>query len=197
MKFRFLIPILFVVLLSACSSDDIYLEKSIFIEDPEVPGLPIYSESGYNTFGVRYDRDAITNNSSDYPLTVIVKNGKTSFLFKGKKESYREFNLTLTLNDFLPDDEYDLLNLNGRVINLEGDNVELKIEEEGNEKSIEILSGKFEFKKAQNLTVDEEDKGVILSGIFEFKALIDNEAVAFSYGRFDVIIAYSNFFVLD
>ncbi len=197
MKFKFTVILIMLVVVSACSNDDLYLEESVFIEDPEVPGLPIYSEYGYNTFGVRYDRDVITNNYSDYPLKVIVDNGVTNFMFKGITESYDSFNINLVLTDFLPQDEYDLLELNGKVIDLEGNDVVLEIEEGDIERSIEILSGEFEFKKIQNLKVDEVDSGVILSGVFEFKVLLDDEPVAFSYGRFDVIVSYSNFFVLD
>ncbi len=196
MKIKYILFVLVTALLHSCSSDDLYFEESIFIEDPEVPGLPIYSELGYNTFGVRCDRENITNNDSDYPLTVIVEGGETSFILKGEK-SYTEYDITLILNDYLPEDEYSLLDLDSKVIDLEGDNVDVEIVEDGTVKTLEILSGSFEFSKVQNLFVDEENKGVILSGVFEFKALVDNEPTAFSYGRFDVIVGYSNFFVLE
>ncbi len=197
MKIKYIFFAFILSFLYSCSSDDLYLEESIFIEDPEVPGLPIYSEYGYNTFGVRYDRVNITNNDDEYPLTVIVENGETSFVFKGEKDYYTDYEISFILNDFLPEDEYDLLNLDGKVIDLEGSNVEVTIEEDGVLKNLEILSGQFEFAKAQNLFVDDVNKGVILSGVFEFKALVNGEPAAFSYGRYDVIIAYSNFFVLD
>ncbi len=197
MKYLFPVILLMLVYASSCTDDDLYLEESVFVEDPEVPGLPIYSEYGYNTFGVRYDRDVVTNNTTDYPLKVIVSSGKCSFNFSGRKDYYEDFNIKLTLDNFLPEDEYDLLDLNGQVIDLNGEHVEVAIEDNGRDESIEILTGQFVFKKAQRLTVDEAESGVILSGVFEFKALVDEEPVAFSYGRFDVIISYSNFFVLN
>jgi hypothetical protein len=57
-----------------------------------------------------------------------------------------------------------------------------------------ILSGELTFKRAQNLLVDEKQVEVILSGYFEFKALIDNEPVTISNGRFDVGISPDNFY---
>jgi len=197
MKLKYILLALLIAILNSCSNDDLYLEESIFIEDPEVPELPIYSELGYNTFGVRCDRETITNNDYDYPLTVVVEDGKTYFVFKGEKNNYTEYDFSIVLNDFLPSDEYDLLNLDDTSINLDGDNVELIIKESGDLKSVEVLSGEFKFSKAQYLLVDEVNKGVILSGVFEFKALVDGEPSAFSYGRFDVIVGYSNFFVLN
>ncbi|MCW3789565.1 hypothetical protein [Plebeiibacterium sediminum] len=196
---KYIYPILFLLLvvLAGCSDDDLYLEESVFIEDPEVPGLPIYSEYGYNTFGVRYDRDVITNNTADYPLKVIVSDGSCSFNFNGRKDYYNDFNITLKLDNYLPNDEYDLLDLNNQVIDLTGEQVDVEIEDNGKEESVEILNGQFTFKKVQRLTVDEVESGVILSGVFDFKAIINGEPVAFSYGRFDVIISYSNFFVLN
>ncbi len=197
MKYIYPILLLVLVFVSSCTNDDLYLEESVFVEDPEVPGLPIYSEYGYNTFGVRYDRDVVTNNTTDYPLKVIVSNGECSFNFNGRKDYYEDFNIKLILDNFFPEDEYDLLDLNGQEIDLRDEHVKLEIEDKGSDRDVEILSGKFTFKKTQQLTVDEVESGVILSGLFEFKALIDGEPVAFSYGRFDVIISYSNFFVLN
>jgi len=56
MKKYIIFPIFVLIissLLVSCSRDsDFYLQQSIFIEDPLNPGLPIYSEWGYNTFGV-------------------------------------------------------------------------------------------------------------------------------------------------
>ena len=41
---------------------------------------------------------------------------------------------------------------------------------------------------------DNEPIEVILSGVFEFQALINNEPVSMSLGRFDVGVGQSNFY---
>ena len=46
------------VIATGCSYDfDYRISNSVFIEDDEKPGLPIYSEKGYNSFGVYWGLD--------------------------------------------------------------------------------------------------------------------------------------------
>ena len=42
--------------------------------------------------------------------------------------------------------------------------------------------------------VDKQQYEIILSGVFDFQALINNEPTSISMGRFDVGIANDNFF---
>ncbi|MCW3804412.1 hypothetical protein [Plebeiibacterium marinum] len=180
----------------ACTTDELYLEDSIVISDPEIPSLPIYSELGYNTFGVRYNRESITGNSYDYPLTVMVENGATSLIFKGSQSYSNKFTFTFKLSEAMASREA-LLTLGGKKYNLDSDNIAVSLVENNEEKSLEIISGEFEIKNAQKMLVDDEEKGVILSGVFQFQAKVDGEPASFSYGRFDVVIGYSNFYNLD
>ncbi len=192
------ITIIFILIgFISCDNDDLYIEESIFISDPEVSGLPIYSEMGYNTFGVRYERDFIIQDDKSYPLKIVAENNTTSFIFSGRNGYYEEFNFTLHIHDYKPADLEDLLNLNQTTIDLSSGSADIEIKENDISLDVEIISGEFEIVKARKLMVDEDEKGVILSGVFQFKVFIDGIPVAFSLGRYDTLIAYSNFFVLD
>ena len=48
--------------------------------------------------------------------------------------------------------------------------------------------------RAQHLLVDEVPQEVILSGVFEFQAMVNGMPVTVSEGRFDVGVDESNFF---
>ncbi len=187
----------FLIILASCSVEDLYIEESVFIPDPEIPGLPIYSEMGYNTFGVRYDRELITHSNSKYPLKIVVDNNVTSFIFNGERGWSNNFRLIFKINNYLPSSLEELLNLDQTTFNLDPNNVEIEINDNNSSWDVEIISGEFEIIKARKLRVDEEDKGVILSGVFQFKAFVDGIPVAFSLGRYDTLIGYSNFFVLN
>ena len=188
---------LLVFVFTSCTVEDLYIEESVFIPDPEIPGLPIYSEMGYNTFGVRYERELITQKSGSYPLKIFVKNNVTSFVFTGRSDWLHDYEITIKMSDYLPEDIDDLLDLNQTTYDLKAKSIEVDLEYNNSSKDIEIISGEFEVKKAQRLKVDGEEKGIILSGVFQFKAYVDDVPVAFSLGRYDVLLGYSNFFVLD
>ncbi len=188
---------IFLIVLASCSIEDLYIEESVFIPDPEIPGLPIYSEMGYNTFGVRYDRDLITQSNSMYPLKIVVENNATSFIFNGERGWSNNFRLIFKISNYLPSSLEELLNLDQTTFNLDSNNIEIEIDDNNSSVDVEIISGEFEIIKARKLRVDEDDKGVILSGVFQFKAFIDGVPVAFSLGRYDTLIGYSNFFVLN
>ncbi len=198
MKYRFFILSLSAILLVNCSDDyeaSYYLDDSIFIPDPEIPGLPIYSEQGCNTFGVRLDRENILYDPGNYPLKVIVKNDTSSFIFDGHS-SYSDYKITFLIDDLSPTEESGLMELDQVAYDLESDNISIEIQDCGETIQPEIISGGLNFKRVQNLYVDDVYKGVILSGIFNFKVIIDGTPFAFSDGRFDVIVGYSNFYVL-
>ena len=59
-------------MVASCSSADFELSKTVFVEDVDYPGLPIYSEWGYNTFGAYIDRSVFTSNSYELPTKIIV-----------------------------------------------------------------------------------------------------------------------------
>ena len=67
------VAILFLIITASCEKlEDFSLSGTIFIEDPYYPGLPIYSEWGYNTFGAYIDRKPFISTSDDLPIKVIV-----------------------------------------------------------------------------------------------------------------------------
>jgi len=58
-----------------------------------------------------------------------------------------------------------------------------------------ILSKELYFKRICNLFINAEQVEVNISGYFDFKALINNEPVTISDGRFDVGIDDDNFYI--
>ena len=64
--------ILFTLLLACEKAEDYSLSQTIFIEDSYYPGLPIYSEWGYNTFGAYIDRKPFISTDYDLPVKIIV-----------------------------------------------------------------------------------------------------------------------------
>jgi hypothetical protein len=199
MKKIFIVGIVSVLL--ACS-DDAELRRSVFIPDPDAPGLPKYSEWGYNTFGAFYNRETIVSNDYQVPVQVIQQFNTTVFQFRGQKGSnyyWSEdfFEIKLTIQDFQPANYQDLMSLHGQVIDLADERYSISIEDAYSTYDVELLSGTFEFKRAQHLLVDGEPEEVILSGVFEFQAMIDGEPVSISEGRFDVGVGSYNFFVYD
>lgn len=187
------------LLLTGClffgCDDDSALENSIYVHDAENPGLPEYSELGYNTFGAYYDRQPFSS-SSIVPVKVIVTEGVTSFALNGWMANH-EMSITVQMSDFLPADYTDLIELHDTSLDLEDEDLTVIIEEDGVEQEAEILNGTFHFKRTQNLYVDKELYGVVLSGTFEFQAIVDGEPITVSKGRFDVSVNENNFYVID
>jgi len=185
-----------VFILLACS-DESELKRSVFINDPDAPGLPKYSEWGYNTFGAYYNRDIVVSNDYEVPVQVIQQTNATTFQFKGQKGSNYWgdfFSIILTIQDFNPSSYQDLMALHQTVIDLTDDRYSVSITDATSTRSIQLLNGTFEIKRAQFLLVDGDPEEVILSGVFEFQAIIDGEPVSISEGRFDVGVGSYNFF---
>ena len=44
--------------------------NSVYIEDADIPGMPAYTEWGYNTFGAFYGRDLFTYTDKEVPLVI-------------------------------------------------------------------------------------------------------------------------------
>jgi hypothetical protein len=176
------------------------LKKSIFFQDPNFPGLPEYSEWGYNTFGVYYDRNPFTSNSEVEPLKVIYNNNKTSFVFTGNAAPGAvyygyPFTMTFTIMGYKPKNYGDLATLNDTTFALT-DAIHEIIISDGHQltDTLEVLEGEFQIKRAQYLLVDKKPTEVILSGVFGFKAISKGGPVTFSEGRFDLGIGPDNFY---
>ena len=199
-----LIYIIISFIITSCT-DDYDLEKSVFIYDSEYKNLPEYSEWGYNTFGAYYDRKVFVSNDSEIPLKIISTNNSTSFIFKGQlnnqsssyySSGYYDADMTmkLTLNNYSVLTYNQLIELNDSIINLNSSDCAITLIIDNDTLPTTILNGEFEFKKVQNLLVDNEPIEVILSGLFDFQVLIGDEPTSISNGRFDIGIGESNFY---
>jgi hypothetical protein len=185
--------ILGTVVLGCDKMDDFRLTETIFIEDPYAPGLPVYSEWGYNTFGAYIDRKVFISTSYDLPAKIIVNGDILHLILRGRMGS-EDVDLKFSIKGYSPATNLDLTELDDTVINLKGTghSVTLKI---GKETSVlQLIEGDLMIKKVQRLYVDEELSRTIMSGYFNFKTFFGDEPVAISFGRFDLGIGYENFY---
>lgn len=193
----FLMPVL---IIAGCSKE-IELQKSVFQPDEELADLPAYSEWGYNTFGAYYDRSVFISDNQQIPVKVISTDGKMSFRLHGHLEQYADYysdhkdmKVTFVLDGFSPGSYSDMLQLHERIFDLQSPEISVVITIDETEIIANIINGAIQFKRAQMLFVDREPAEVILSGYFDFQALVNDEPVTFSNGRFDLGIGVSNFF---
>jgi hypothetical protein len=185
--------ILVLIIASSCELEDFFLSETIFIEDPYYPGLPIYSEWGYNTFGAYIDRKPFISTSGDLPIKVIVNSDTVNMIFRGRMGS-SNVDLKFSIKGFAPQTFYDLTELDNTTFNLKeiGRDVTLKI---GNEiTELDLIEGEFVIKRVQRLYVDEELSRTIMSGYFNLKTFLNNEPISISQGRYDLGIGYENFY---
>ena len=68
--------------MASCSMDDVELSRSVFIPDRTSPGLPEYSEWGYNTFGAYIDRVPFVSGEEE-PAKIYVNSDTLHFFLKG------------------------------------------------------------------------------------------------------------------
>lgn len=196
MKHIFLISLFAAALtiFSGCSkSDEFDLSETIFIEDSYYPGLPIYSEWGYNTFGAYIDRSTFVSNTSDLPVKIYVNHDTLNFILRGRMGGESAV-LTFSIKGYSPATNYDLVMLDSTIINLKdpGRSATLKI---GNQTTaLTIMEGEIHFKRVQRLILDNEPTRTIMSGYFQLKTFLNGEPAAISNGRFDLGIGYGNFF---
>jgi hypothetical protein len=191
----------------ACSNE-VELRKSVFIPDPDAMPLPQYSEWGYNTFGIYYDRQGFISDERQVPVKVINDQGVTSFVFSGQLVPYSNYyssyysshgdwyTITIDIPGLDPAVYADLVSLHNTTFDLTSPGCKIEITREGEVYDVKVQEGKFEIKRAQHLLVDDDPEEVILSGIFEFRAIVNSAATTFSNGRFDVGIGNYNFYKL-
>lgn len=208
MKRLFIILPILVVLFTSCDKNN-ELDESVFIHDDDDPELPIYSEWGYNTFGNYFDRDVFISDEDDIPFKVRVDNNGFAFYFDGQlipdydddcdcddddDRKTEDMRMVFIISDFKPDDYKDLLVLHDTLFDLTDDNCKVFLSTGFIDDTLEIMSGELYFKRAQNLIVDKVEEEVILSGTYEFKAIIDGEPVTIKDGRFDAGIGDDVFY---
>ena len=79
------VMLLATVIFASCSrGDDYMISQSVFIEDETNPGLPVYSEWGYNSFGAYWDRAAFVSERYNVPTKIVVENDSCYWLFNGR-----------------------------------------------------------------------------------------------------------------
>jgi len=194
-------PITMLLITAACS-DETELKKSVFIPDDVYSDLPAYTEWGYNTFGAYYDMIPFISTESGVPAKMINTGGKTSFLLKGHMSQgyyyYYDYNnetsLIFDFYSFDPQVYTDLISLDNLTVDLTSSTCRVRVLSDTANYDLNILNGEIVFKRAQNLLVDKKMVEVILSGTFEFQALINDEPISVTLGRFDVGIGKDNFY---
>lgn len=177
----------------SCESSDLELSKSVFIEDDDYPGLPEYSEWGYNTFGMYIDRGVFVSSENVFPVKIIVNPDTFNITFNGSYKS-GQASLRISLIGYAPTDYPELIELNDSVIDLKASNCIVSLKYAGETTVLNIIGGSLTFKRVQNLYIDKEFAKTILSGRIEFKTFMDNEPVAITNGRFDLGVGYENFY---
>jgi hypothetical protein len=197
MKKQFIILSALIILIAGGCSKDNELKKSVFIPDKDYPDLPAYSEWGYNTFGFYYDREAYTSNDMTVPAKIIVNETLMTFTLNGGYvgSDYDNVTLTFKISGYMLEKYSDLLQFNHVIIDLTNPAVQVWIKFSSYDNLASILRGELIFQRVQNLLVDKKQNEVILSGFFEFQALINSEPITVSDGRFDVGIGPDNFYV--
>jgi hypothetical protein len=187
------------LLLLACGCThgfDYRLSNSVFIEDIENPRLPIYSERGYNSFGVYWGLSPFTTEQLHDPSIIVVENDTCHIHFSGVIAD-QAYTLMISIPDYLPHSFNDLLSLDGTDFNLSEQGAVISLLSYRRAKVLEIIEGTFSIQRVQNLYVDKSLHSVVLSGTFSFKALLDEIPTTFSKGRFDMRFGDENFYFLQ
>lgn len=193
LKVIYLIVISFLVLTSCQKMEDISLSQTVFIEDPYYPGLPIYSEWGYNTFGAYIDRKPFVSTSDDLPAKIFVNTDTLHLLLRGRMGN-QAVDLKFSVKGYSPATYFDLTELDKTIINLKDSGREVTLKIGSVTTVLNLIEGELEIVRVQRLFVDEIPMRTIISGYFNLKTFLNNEPIAISYGRFDLGIGYENFY---
>lgn len=186
---KYLRILLIALLLNACASDDAAINQSIFLEDPDFPGLPIYSELGYNTFGFYYNDFVVTSSTwSDNPLRIDTQEGETTFDFQGGDYGLIS-NISFLMSEISIYSLEDFSTLANNRIDLTGGGIVVTVGDDEN--PIMVENGHFEFTSIRRMTLDGEDQGVIISGTFSFNGTEGEDEVSLTEGRFDIRVDQS------
>jgi hypothetical protein len=182
------------LLFSSCEKmEDFNLSQTVFISDPYYPGLPIYSEWGYNTFGAYIDRKPFISTDYELPAKIIVNTDTLNILFRGFMNG-DPVDLTFSIKGYPIASSFDLTDLDNIRVDLKEPGRKAVLKLGNTSEALEIIEGEIFFKRVQLLYVDEELTRTIVSGYFNLKTFLNNEPIAISYGRFDLGIGYENFY---
>lgn len=191
------------------SCNEYELQETVMVYDTEHPYLPEYSEWGYNSFGAYFDREIFVSNTSIVPAKVIRTDSATTLLFSGIKgapdidlyhdtyKTYPTMSVAFTIPDLKPETYSDIAQLHNTSFDLTDTVYSVTITIDSIKYPAQILSGTFTCKRAQTLYVDTKLSEIILSGTFDFKAIVNATPITLSNGRYDVGIYADNFYVLQ
>lgn len=196
---RYIIILAAALALTACSKSD--FKETQYIEDPEYPGLPIYSDMGYNTYGA-YFNDYIYQTSTSYgnnrKFYLVADREGLSMTLYGSCEG-TSLNMVFTLpidTTYHLEDYHSLLALDGKSFTIDTTSTSCNVMLEGlYAPYIEsIYSGHISFDKVQQVVVDKTDTEVVVSGKFQFRAITPlGTHVDVTGGRFDLGVDNANF----
>lgn len=191
-----LITILIFTIIGGCSYElDYYAASIIFIEDDDNPQLPIYSEKGYNSFGIYWGLSPLVTKHQHDPSKIVSKNDSCHIYLSGTVE-YTPYTVIISIPEYSPESFNELIQLNNKEYNLSLLECNLSLLSGSSKIELELMDGLFKIHKAQNMYIDKKINSVVLSGKFWFKAVIDDEPISFSNGRFDIRYGDDNFFFL-
>lgn len=191
-QFTLLVALTFSMI--GCSNqEDFELKRSVFIEDMLNPGLPEYSEWGYNTFGIYVDRAPFISDNYQMPVKIIVNSDTLNIIMNGVFRG-GDASLKFSIKGYSLEDYDELSMLNDKRISLSEENVQTYFTHDNITNQLTVIDGEMHFKKVQKLLVDKEFTKSIVSGNFSFRALKDKEPISFAGGRFDLGIGFDNFY---
>lgn len=184
------------IAMTACSKSD--FKETQYISDPDYPGLPIYSEMGYNSFGAYINDKVFYSNWNDRPFYLVADRDNLTMTLYGRSNN-DNFNMVFTLpidTTYPLEDYHSLLILNGKSFTIDTIPMSCIVKMEGHyAPEIEsIYSGYIKFEKVQQVLVDKTDAEVVVSGKFQFRAFTpDGTRIDVTGGRFDLGVDNANF----
>lgn len=193
---KYLIIAAALLAMTACSKSD--FKETQYISDPDFPGLPIYSEMGYNTFGAYINQDVFFCNQYDRPFYLVADRDNLTLTLYGWKDG-SNFNMVFNLpidTTYHLEDYHSLLALNGKTFEIGTTPTSCNVEFEGYypPEIDSIYSGYIKFEKVQQVIVDKTDAEVVVSGKFQFRAFTpDGTRFDVTGGRFDLGVDNANF----
>lgn len=198
MKHFFSLVIVFAaVAFGGCSKYfDYHISKSVFIEDEKSPGLPIYSERGYNSFGVYWNLAPFTSTENEQ-AKILVQNDSCHIIFFGTKRQSASSELKISFPGYTPETFLELLSLKGKKIDLTDEECSIFLPGYQSSGKINVIEGEVHIKQAQQLFVDKQLLRVVLSGTFTCKGTRDKQPITLADSRFDMGFGEDNFFYLQ
>ena len=193
---RYLIIAAALIAMTACSKSD--FKQTQYIEDPDYPGLPIYSEMGYNTFGAYINEQPFTVSNDNYlPFYLVADRDYLTMSLYGRRDTSLDMVFILPIDStYHLEDYHSLLALDGKTFPIDTTPTSCNVLFDGLfAPEIEsIYSGYIKFEKVQQLIVDKTDTEVVLSGKFQFRAFTtDSTRIDVTGGRFDLGVDNANF----